>query len=294
MPKVSVVVATYRREAELQRALESLAAQTYSDFEIVLVDDNDNSEWNGKVQRILGAFREKHPGTAIRCIVNRPNLGSARTRNAGIEASEGEYICFLDDDDLFLPGRIENQLFPMQRENADYGVTDLALYSESDKLVEVRTRGYIKDPAQMLRYHLMHHITGTDTMMFRRDYLVKIGGFDPIDAGDEFYLMQKAIGGGGKFLYVPVCDIKAYVHTGEGGLSSGSGKIAGENRLFEHKKKYFGQLEPRDVRYIRMRHHVVLAYAYLRAGNYLKFFACGLRGFIASPLGALQILAGRR
>ena len=47
--KVSVVVATYKREADLERALESLAHQSYSDMEIVLVDDNGNSEWNEKV-----------------------------------------------------------------------------------------------------------------------------------------------------------------------------------------------------------------------------------------------------
>ena len=297
MPKVSVIVATYRREeGVLRRALDSLAAQTYSDFEIILVDDNADVDWNGRVKRAFDAFCAANPGAAARLIANPVNLGSARTRNAGIEAAEGEYVTFLDDDDLCLPARIQNQLMPMQKERADYGVTDLALYSEEEKLIEIRRRGYIRDtaPEALLKYHLLHHITGTDTMMFRRDYLLKIGCFSPIDVGDEYYLMQKAIEGGGKFLYVPACDIKAYVHTGEGGLSSGSGKISGENTLYEHKKKYFSRLTRREIRYIRMRHYIVLAYAHLRAGDYAKFVFCGLMGAAVSPLGAMQILLGRK
>ena len=56
-PVVSIVVATYRREGELKSALESLANQTYNDFEIVLVDDNGNTEWITKVDIIVKSFR---------------------------------------------------------------------------------------------------------------------------------------------------------------------------------------------------------------------------------------------
>ena len=69
--------------------------------------------------------------------------------------------------------------------------------------------------------------------MFKKEYLTKIGGFPPINVGDEFYLMHRAINGGGAFGYLPGCQVKAYVQTGEGGLSSGDGKIKGENALYE-------------------------------------------------------------
>ena len=295
MATVSVVVATYRRDAVLQRALDSLVKQTYKDFEVILVDDNDNAEWNAKVAQIAENFCVKNPTIPLRCVQNHPNLGSARTRNAGIKAASGEYICFLDDDDVYCPPRIENQLMPMMEKKADYGVTDLALYTEAEKLVEVRRREYIQDTSvdALLKDHLLYHITGTDAMMFRREYLIQIGGFPLIDIGDEFYLMQKAIEAGGAFLYVPVCDIRAYIDAGDGGLSRGQGKIKGENDLYEHKKKYFTMLDRKSVRYIKMRHRIVLAYSYLREKNYLLFGWYGFLGTCCDPMGAWEILRQR-
>ena len=294
-PMVSVVVATYRRGVELRRALESLMQQTYSNFEIVLVDDNGQQEWSESVKRIVDNFRQEYPHIRLCHIVNHPNQGSARTRNVGIEASEGTYICFLDDDDIYLPNRIYNQLVPMQQADADYSVTNLALYSENEKLIEIRNRDYIKDtsPKQLLKYHLMYHITGTDTMMFRRNYLMKIGCFSPIDVGDEFYLMQKAIEGGGKFLYVPTCDVKAYVHMGDSGLSSGRRKIIGEKQLFVHKQQYFDRMDKNVVRYIKARHYAVLAFAYLRNGSYMKFLTACVQSFCSSPLSCMKLVFRR-
>ena len=120
MPTVSVVVATYRRDTSLLRALDSVTVQTLKDFEIILVDDNGDPAWNDKVQHVVNRFKRKYPDVKLICITNSSNLGSARTRNVGIEASQGEYVCFLDDDDVYCPDRIKNQLIPMQREIADY------------------------------------------------------------------------------------------------------------------------------------------------------------------------------
>lgn len=293
-PVVSVIVATYMREAELTRALESLATQTYTDFEIVVVDDNANPEWNDRVEAVIQSFRAGHPHIALNYIRNAANQGSAQTRNIGIEVARGEYVCFLDDDDLYLPDRIQNQICPMQEAGADYGLTDLTLYGDDETYIETRTRTYIKatDPQSLLGYHLKYHMTGTDTMMCRRDYLQSIGGFPPIDVGDEFYLMQKAIEMGGKFLYVPTCDAKAYVHTGEGGLSSGQGKIDGENRLFEHKKQYFKSMDRKTVSYIKMRHHAVLAFAYLRMKRYVAVIPETFKSFFAAPIDFFKLWHG--
>lgn len=272
-PKVSIVIATYRRDKDLKNALDSIAKLTYETYEIILVDDNDDAFWNDKVKQIVMKFKMNNPSIEFSYVQNHPNMGSANTRNIGIVAASGEYICFLDDDDIYMPDRIQNQLIPMMESNADYSITDLALYSENEKLIEIRKRTYIQDTSKesLLKYHMMYHMTGTDTLMFKREYLTKIGGFDPIDVGDEFYLMSKAIEHDGKFLYVPTCDVKAYVHTGEGGLSSGAGKIDGENRLFEHKRRFFANFDKEVIKYIQVRHYMVLAFAYLRNKQYALF-----------------------
>lgn len=292
MKLVSVVVATYKREAELKNALESLAKQTYPNMEIVLVDDNGNDEWNSKVSETVEVFRNRYPKIKLECIVNNSNQGSSKTRNIGIHSAHGDYITFLDDDDIYLPDKIRKQVEFMETNQCDYSITDLILYNEDDKKINRRIRSYIKETTvESLRlYHLKYHMTGTDTIMFKKEYLIQIGGFASIDVGDEFYLMQRAIEEGGKFGYLPGCDIKAYVHTGDGGLSSGDGKIKGENALYEYKKTFFNQLEAGDIRYIKMRHYAVIAYAELRRKNYVKFISNALKSFFASPCNFFTIL----
>lgn len=292
MNLVSVVVATYKREAELKKALESLATQSYSNLEIVLVDDNNDKEWNKKVSEIVQEFQERFPAIQLNEVINQLNQGSAKTRNIGIEVANGKYITFLDDDDIYLPDKVKKQVEFMEAGNYDYSITDLVLYNEDDKEIDKRNRWYIKDTSvdSLRMYHLMYHMTGTDTMMFKKEYLTQIGGFAPIDVGDEFYLMQRAIEGGGKFGYLPGCEIKAYVHTGEVGLSSGDGKIKGENDLYEYKKTFFNQLARKDVRYIKMRHYAVIAYAELRRKNYVDFVSNVMKSFFSSPLRFFTIL----
>lgn len=292
MKLVSVVVATYRREVELKNALESLAEQTYPNMEIVLVDDNGNDEWNSKVSEIVEMFRNRHPKIMLEHIVNNPNQGSAKTRNIGIHSANGYYITFLDDDDIYLPDKIRKQAEFMEANQYDYSITDLLLYNEADKEIDKRIRSYIKETTvESLRmYHLKYHMTGTDTMMFKKEYLTQIGGFAPIDVGDEFYLMQRAIEEGGKFGYLPGCEIKAYVHTGNGGLSSGDGKIKGENALYEYKKTFFNQLEACDIRYIKMRHYAVIAFAEVRRKRLLMFVTNAAKAFLCAPVACVRLL----
>lgn len=294
--KVSVILPTCGREWELKRALESIAAQDFPDFEIIIVDDNDDKLWNDKVKQIAADIKEQHPDLEISMIENHPRLGSARARNMGIAAAKGEFITFLDDDDEYLEGKIENQYSFMVDHCLDYSITDLDLYFDNGRLSEHRRHTYIKntDPDSLLEYHLMYHMTGTDTMMFRKNYLEKIKGFAHFNVGDEFYLMQRAIEARGKFGYLPRCDVRAYVHTGEGGLSSGETKISGENRLYAYKKQYFRMLPQKSIRYIKMRHYSVLAFACMRMRNFRKFLIYGMLGVLMAPFQCVKMLIDRK
>lgn len=292
-PLVSIVMATYRRQEDLKRAMDSLLSQTYDNLELILVDDNGKKVWNRRVEALVEMWKQTS-GIPIVYIQNEKSLGSAETRNRGIRATSGEYITFLDDDDRYIPEKVEHQLEDMVRTGADYSITDLELYNEKGVLEERRIRFYLqglKAPTvkELFAFHLMYHMTGTDTLMFRRDYLLKIGGFPPINVGDEFYLMKEAILGGGVFTYLPECGVRALVHSRTKGLSSRAGKIAGECALYEYKKQYFDQLKPFQRRRITMRHHMVLSYAYLRSGAYGRFVWEGILSFISSPVSCLAM-----
>lgn len=294
-PLVSIIIATFRRDKSLKRALHSLMNQTYSFIEIIVVDDNAEANWNRKVDVIVRQVMSQY-NTKILYIKNKQNKGSAETRNIGVTSSTGNYITFLDDDDVYLPNKVKNQLEYMINYELDYTITDLNLFDERDRLIQKRNRNYIKDTSKskLIKYHLLYHMTGTDVMMFKKDYFLRIGGFPSINVGDEFYLMLRAIEGCGKFGYLPVCDVKAYVHTKTNGLSSGESKINGEIFLHNNKKKYFDILSSADKRYITMRHFAVLAYTEVRRRNYPKTLLYVVKSFCSSPINFLNLFINRK
>ena len=295
-PLVSVIIATFRRKTSLMRAIESAVNQTYKPLEILVVDDNGQEAWNERVQAIVDAACLAHPEADIRLLVEGPNVGSAQARNAGIQAAKGEYITFLDDDDVYLPEKVEKQLEKMLADQADFGITDLKLYEEDDdSLVDVRVRSYIQkfDPDSLLKYHLLNHMTGTDTLMFKKTYLEKIGSFDHIDVGDEFYLMLKAIENKGVFSYLPQCHVKAYVHSIGGGLSTGTQRVSGEKMLYAYKRRYFSMLTRAEICHVRMRHHAVMAIAYLKERNYVRFLLESVASVLSSPAAFMHLLINR-
>ncbi|WP_095173681.1 MULTISPECIES: glycosyltransferase family 2 protein [Blautia] len=293
---VSIIIATYHRDNELHEALISLTKQTYKYIDVIVVDDNADTEWNATVASHIERIRREND-LSILYIKNECNLGSAATRNRGIKAAKGKYITFLDDDDVYLPRKIEMQLKDIIAVNADYGLTDLYLYNEKEEVIDKRIRSYIKNTStkELMRYHLLYHMTGTDTLMFKTEYLRKIGGFPGSDIGDEFYLMKEAVLGGGKFVYSPHCYVKAYVHTGEtAGLSSGQRKIDGENNLYEEKKRYFNFLSKKDIRYVEMRHYAVIAFAELRTKRYGAFVLDAVKAFSSSPIACVYMFLEHR
>lgn len=113
-PTVSVIIPTYNRAHLIGRAIQSVLNQTYQDFEIIVVDDGstDNTD------EVVKDFGDERIGY----IRHKGNKGGAAARNTGIRAAKGEYIAFLDDDDEFLPNKIESLLPPLQASDDTVGL----------------------------------------------------------------------------------------------------------------------------------------------------------------------------
>jgi glycosyltransferase involved in cell wall biosynthesis len=95
-PRVSVIIAVYNGAATIDRALQSVFAQTFTDFEIVVVNDGSTDD--------TASVLSRH-GDRIR-VVTQSNRGLSAARNAGARASAGEYLAFLDDDDEWMPAKL--------------------------------------------------------------------------------------------------------------------------------------------------------------------------------------------
>lgn len=101
-PRVTVFVPVHDRERFVGEAIESVLAQTYADFELLLVDDGSTD----RSVEVMRTYRDQR----IRIVENGENLGIPRTRNRGLELARGEYIALLDSDDRMLPRRLEQQV----------------------------------------------------------------------------------------------------------------------------------------------------------------------------------------
>jgi glycosyltransferase involved in cell wall biosynthesis len=99
-PFFSIILPTYNRAHHLAKAVESVVAQTFTDWELIVVDDasTDNTE------ELVHLFAEKD--ARIRCLKNQINQERCISRNRGIEEASGKYICFLDSDDYHLPAHL--------------------------------------------------------------------------------------------------------------------------------------------------------------------------------------------
>ncbi len=109
---VSVIVPTYNRENLIIRALNSILNQTYKNIEIIVVDDSSQDNTFQKVNQFSNKI---HKITYIR---NKKNVGPAVSRNIGIRKSKGDYIAFLDSDDVWLATHLEESIKILQEENA--------------------------------------------------------------------------------------------------------------------------------------------------------------------------------
>lgn len=97
MPQVSIIVPTYNRADTIQRAIKSVQAQTFADWELIVVDDGSTDD----TASIIDGLEPRMT------VIRQENRGFAEARNAGIRASAGEYLAFLDSDDEFLPHHLE-------------------------------------------------------------------------------------------------------------------------------------------------------------------------------------------
>lgn len=102
MPRVSVIIPTYNRSKLLRLTIESVLAQTYPNIEIIVVDDGSTDD----TATVVAQYAERGQVTYIK----QANQGVAAARNTGIRVASGEYLNFLDHDDLFVPTKIERQV----------------------------------------------------------------------------------------------------------------------------------------------------------------------------------------
>lgn len=171
LPLVSAVITTHNRVELLRRAVESVYSQTYGNIELIVVDDgstDETEEWC-KIQQFK----------YIRIPVGE-SRGGNYARNLGLKASNGKYVAFLDDDDFWLPEKIEKQVNLIEKTGNElvHCFRYIEIVNKNGE-IHTETCNLSSNHSGMLQNRILYQITClTSAILVNRKALLDIGGFD--------------------------------------------------------------------------------------------------------------------
>lgn len=177
MPKVSVVMPAYNAEKYIREAIDSVLAQTFTDFEFIILDDGSTDA--------TAAIIQSYEDDRIRFCPNERNMGVAATLNRGLKLAQGEYIARMDADDVSFPERFEKQITCLDL-NRDIAVLGTGIESFCDAgMLSVYLCSC--EPEKLKEDLFFSCGIAHPSVMMRRDAILALGGYDETYNGLEDY-----------------------------------------------------------------------------------------------------------
>ncbi len=227
MPKVSVIIPTHNRAEFLRSAITSVLNQTFQGFEIVIIDDASKDH----TQEVIANFNDAR----IKVIHNQFSKGDAGARNIGVINSNGEYIAFLDDDDEWLPEKLEIQTCLL--DNSPPEVGGVCTHSFIIEQVSGRVSSVFNPERNDL---VKENFIRTSSILLRRECFEKCGLFDESMPTSSDYDMWIRISTKFSFKIIEKILVKYYIH--ENRLTFNYEKITkGMEILFEKHDDFFNK-----------------------------------------------------
>lgn len=175
-PRVSVVIPTHDRKEILPRALDSVIKQTFSDWELIVVDDGSTDDTDKMILRDYPAVR----------YCRQENAGVSNARNSGVAMASGEWIAFLDSDDAWLPEKLDRQLSGLAVEpELRLSHTD-EIWIRNGRRVN-QPKEYAKSGGDIYRRCLPLCCICPSSVLIRKDLFEEVGGFDEAFPACEDY-----------------------------------------------------------------------------------------------------------
>lgn len=286
-PLISVITPAFNRADYLGTAIESVLAQTYPHFEMHVVDDGSTDGTPALMERYRDDERIHYHRQA--------NQGQSVARNLGIAHSSGDYICFLDSDDAFLPTKLEESVTAFQ-DNPQAGVV-YGDYIMIDHAGNEWTRENMPRHSGAITARLLRdNFVSMNTTMSRRHLIREAGGFDPDDRLAEDYGLWLRISALARFQYVPRYWTYYRVMADQISSNKLARLAANEAVLSKFLDEHPGIVSPVDVRrawagfHLRMARH--RSRAGLRAGALASVVrACRFTPFNQGPWRTLARVA---
>jgi len=159
---VSVITPVYNAERFLEKTFKSIINQTYKNIEIVLVDDCSKDSSAEIIRRFISE------GISIVYHLQDINRGAGVARNKALKLAKGQYVAFLDSDDVWLPQKIERQLALMKEKKAGFSYAAIEMIDENGK--QIKSKRNIKESCDY-KYLLRNTIIATSTVVIDRNIL---------------------------------------------------------------------------------------------------------------------------
>lgn len=270
---ITVIIPTYARPTNLVRAIKSVINQTYNDIEIIVVDDNGlGTAQQKETESLLNGFIKTN---IITYIAHDTNKNGSVARNTGFQASRGEYVAFLDDDDEFLPAKLQCQLEVLESLDNSWGgcYCDTNVIDANGKNVIYPCRKSGDLTVEML---LEKAFFNTSTLLLRREVIEELHGFDETYQRhqDWEFLIRffrkyklKLVDAGNPLLNRYTTDSTAF-----------SKRINGRN-VIKLKKKFLGEFHEDICRYNEANE--IFVKHWLFAARHLRNYGEKWWGFIA-------------
>lgn len=162
-PLISIVTPVYNAEKYISETLESALAQTYKNWEQILIIDANSSDRSLDIAKEFASQDNR-----FRIFQSESYKGATKNRNAGLDLAQGEYLAFLDADDIWLPQKLEDQINFMLRESAMISCHDYTPVNEGGEKA-----GPIRSVPLEIDFNLLleDNKIGCTTVMIRRDFL---------------------------------------------------------------------------------------------------------------------------
>jgi glycosyltransferase involved in cell wall biosynthesis len=167
-PLVSVIIPTHDRLPMLHDAIDSVLAQTYRDFELIVVDDGSQ---DGAAEKIPARY-----GSAVR-VLTQARRGVAAARNLGVKCSRGVYLAFLDSDDMWRPRKLETQMSLMHSQTRWRICQTEEIWIRNGVRVNPKKR-HRKPSGDIFRASLDLCLVSPSAALMTRELFERIGGFD--------------------------------------------------------------------------------------------------------------------
>ena len=180
MDLVSIIMPYYKKKKYIELAVNSVIQQTYKNFELIIVHDDENKEDLNFLKNLIKKDKR------IKLYINKKNLGAGKSRNKGIKLSQGSLIAFLDADDLWTRNKLKKQIFFMKKNLVDISHTSYHIINSDNKIIGSRR-------AKDMNHKLLLNSCdiGLSTVIIKKELITNKIKFANINTKEDYVLWLK-------------------------------------------------------------------------------------------------------